>query len=133
MIFFLGNSNQNLGKKVSEAAGIAIGKIDIVRFGDSEIKPRILSDVRDEEVIVFQSTSNPVNDHLMELVLICDALRRSSTKKIIAVIPYYGYARQNQQHLSGEPVSAHVVADILQTVGVSELITIDLHEEQITG
>ena len=133
MIFFLGNSNQNLGKKVSEAAGIAIGKMDIVRFGDSEIKPRILSNVRDEEVIVFQSTSNPVNDHLMELVLICDALRRSSAKKIIAVIPYFGYARQNQQHLGGEPVSAQVVAKMIESVGADELITLDLHEEQTTG
>lgn len=133
MTFFLGNSNKVLGEKAASLANVPLGKMEIVRFGDSEVKPRVLEDVRDQDVVVFQSTSNPVNENLMELFLMVDALRRSSAKKITAVIPYFGYARQNQQHLAGEPVSAHVVSQFIETVGINELISIDLHEEQLTG
>lgn len=114
-------------------SGIPKGTWELVTFSDSEIKPVIKDSVRGEDVVILQSTSNPVNDAYMEVFLLADALRRSACKRIILVMPYYGYARQNQQHLPGEPVSAQVVARILESVGVDELVTVDLHEEQLTG
>lgn len=133
MLFFYGSSNEKLALEVAQKANIPVGKMEITRFDDSEIKPRILSNVRDQNIIVFQSTSNPVNESLMELFLIVDALKRSSAAKITAVIPYYGYARQNQQHLPGEPVSAHVISKFIETIGIDELTTVEFHEDQITG
>jgi ribose-phosphate pyrophosphokinase len=133
MKLFIGPRNRVLGEHISQQTGIAIASWELVRFGDSEVKPVIKENVRGEDVVVVHSTSNPVNEAYMELFLLVDVLRRSACKRIILAIPYYGYARQNQQHLPGEPVSAQVVARIIESVGVDELITVDLHEEQLTG
>jgi ribose-phosphate pyrophosphokinase len=112
---------------------ISLLKVDYVRFGDSEIKPRVLENVSGEDVTIIGSTSNPVNENYMELFLLIDALKRSGAGKIHCVIPYFGYARQNQQHLPGEPVSAHVMVKFLESLGISSLLTIDIHEEQMGG
>ena len=133
MKLFVGSSNEMLGKKVAELSGIPLGRWQLFKFGDSEIKPQIQDAVRGENVIVFQSTSNPVNESYMELFLLIDALRRSACGRIILAMPYYGYSRQNQQHLPGEPISAQIMARFLEDVGTDEIITLDLHEEQLTG
>ena len=133
MKLFIGSSSENLGRRVSELSGIPIGRWQLFKFGDSEVKPQIQDAVRGEDVIVFQSTSNPVNEAYMELFLLIDALRRSACGRIILAMPYYGYSRQNQQHLPGEPVSAQIMARFLEDVGTDEVISIDLHEEQLTG
>lgn len=133
MKLFIGSRSEELGKKVAELTKIPVGKWQLFRFGDSELKPQIQDNVRGEDVIVFQTTSKPVNESYMELFLLVDALRRSACGRIILAMPYYGYSRQNQQHLPGEPVSAQIMAKFLEGVGVDEIITLDLHEEQITG
>jgi ribose-phosphate pyrophosphokinase len=133
MKLFVGSTSQHLGKTISEQSSIPIGKWELVRFEDSEIKPQLQDNVRGEDVVILISTSNPVNENYMELFLLADALRRSACKRIILCMPYYGYARQNQQHLPGESVSAHVVSKMIEAVGIDELITIDLHEEQLAG
>ncbi len=133
MKLFIGSSSEALGKKVAELSGIPIGRWQLFKFGDSEVKPQIQDAVRGEDVIVFHSTSNPVNEAYMELFLLIDALRRSACGRIILAMPYYGYSRQNQQHLPGEPVSAQLMARFLEEVGTDEIITLDLHEEQLTG
>lgn len=106
----------------------------IVRFGDSEVKPVVdVAKVQGQHCVVFGSTANPVNERYMELFLTLDALRRSGASPLTVVMPYMGYARQNQQHLPGEPVSAQVMIRILEMLGMSRMITVDLHEEQLTG
>lgn len=133
MKLFVGSSSETLGKKVSELTGIPLGRWQLFKFGDSEVKPQVQDAVRGEDVVVFQSTSNPVNEAYMELFLLIDALRRSACGRIILAMPYYGYSRQNQQHLPGEPVSAQIMARFLEDVGTDEIISVDLHEEQLTG
>ena len=106
----------------------------VVRFGDSEIKPVVaVEEVKGAHCVVVGSTSNPVNENYMTLFLTLDALRRSGASKISVVMPYMGYSRQNQQHLPGEPVSAQVVVRILEMLGMDEMVTFDLHEEQLGG
>ena len=106
----------------------------VVRFGDSEIKPVVtVEEVKGAHCVVVGSTSNPVNENYMTLFLTLDALRRSGAPKISVVMPYMGYSRQNQQHLPGEPVSAQVVVRILEMLGMDEMVTFDLHEEQLGG
>lgn len=106
----------------------------IVRFGDSEVKPVVsVEDVTGQHCVIVGSTSNPVNESYMTLFLTLDALRRSGASKITVVMPYMGYSRQNQQHLPGEPVSAQVVVRILEMLGMNEMVTFDLHEEQLGG
>ena len=133
MLLFHSSRNTDFAKKISKATHIPIGRTDFITFGDSELKPHILSDVRNQDVVIVTSTSIPVNENYMEFFLLVDALRRSACGRITAVMPYYGYARQNQQHLPGEPVSAMLMAKIIETVGVNEFVSIDLHEEQISG
>lgn len=133
MKFFAGTSNKPLAEKVAQKLGIPIAKSECAFFADGEIKPKILENVRDETVVILQSTTKKPNDYWMELFLTADALKREAAKKIIAVIPCFGYARQNQQHQRGEPVSAHVIVHIMEGLGVSEVITVDLHDETMTG
>jgi len=133
MLLFYGSGSEQLTKQLAEKVTIPLAKVDFVRFGDSELKPRLLSDVRGQDCIIIASTSNPVNERYMEFFLLVDALRRSACGRITAIMPYFGYARQNQQHLPGEPVSAMLMAKFIETVGVDEFVSIDLHEEQITG
>jgi len=133
MKLYAGSRSKILAESVSKLLNLPLSPYELIKFGDSELKPVVKEEVRGENCIVIASTSNPVNDSYMEFFLLVDALKRSAANKIIAVMPYFGYARQNQQHLPGEPVSARVIVKFIQSVGVDELVTIDLHEEQLTG
>jgi len=132
-LLFSGSSNRPLSEKVAKLLDIPLGKVDLTRFADGEIRPWIQEDVRDKTVFVLQSFSYDMDDHIMELCLMGDAIRRSAPKHMIAVIPYMGYARQDKQHRSGEPVSARVIAKFLEVSKFKEIITIDLHNEAIVG
>ena len=111
------NSNKPLAQKVAAAVGVPLGKISVDRFSDGEIRINIEESVRGDEVFLVQSTSAPVNDNLMELLIMIDALRRASVKTINVVIPYYGYARQDRKARSREPITAKLVADMLEKAG----------------
>jgi len=128
-----GSANPGLAARVARELGIALTGIELGRFPDGEVALRLSESVRGGDIFVIQPTSPPVNDHLMELLLMADALRRSSARLINAVIPYFGYARQDKQTKGREPISAKVVADLLERVGVHRVITVDLHAPQIQG
>lgn len=130
---FTGTSNQKLSQEVSERLKLPLAKAEIIRFDNSEVKITIQESVKDQVCIVLQSTSNPTDTNLMELLLFADALKRADAKKIIAFIPYFGYARQNREHRPGESVSANVVVRFIETVGYSEVYTFDLHDEGTEG
>ena len=131
---FTGNANPALASAIAEKLNIPISKATVGKFSDGEIMIEIKENVRGADVFIVQSTSNPTNDHLMELVLLADALRRASAKTITAVIPYFGYARQDRRVRSARvPISAKVVADTLTAVGVHRILTVDLHADQIQG
>jgi len=129
MKLFSGSSNVPLAEGIAKELGISLSDSKITHFSNSETKVQILEDVRDEICVVVQTTSNPTDTHLMELFLFCDALRRQEARKVIGIIPFFGYARQDMQHFEGESVSAHMVIRFLETVGFSKIYTIDLHNE----
>ncbi|MGE0151306.1 MAG: ribose-phosphate pyrophosphokinase [Reyranellaceae bacterium] len=128
-----GNSNRPLAEAISSYLGLPLTKASIRRFSDLEIFVEILENVRGEDVFVIQSTSYPANDNLMELLVICDALRRGSARRITAVIPYYGYARQDRKSGPRTPISAKLVANLITTAGCNRVLTLDLHAGQIQG
>ena len=128
-----GNANRTLAAKVADAAGVALSDALVERFPDGEVSVEIRASVRDKDVFIIQSTAPPVNDHLMELLAIVDACRRASAARIFAVIPYFGYARSDKRHGRREPITARLVADLLQTAGTDHVITLDLHASQIEG
>lgn len=130
---FAGNSNLELARDISAYLGVTIARAELRRFSDGEINVDIQENVRGGDVFVLQSTSTPGNDHLMELLLFLDALKRASAGRITAVIPYYGYARQDRKVAPRAPISAKLVADLLETAGASRLLTMDLHAGQIQG
>ncbi len=130
---FTGNSNLGLAQKVSKYLFKPLGMSKINNFSDGEIQIEIQENVRSKDVFVIQSTCKPVNDNLMELLLVIDALRRSSASRITAVIPYFGYARQDKKVAPRVPISAKVVADLITNTGANRLITMDLHAGQIQG
>ena len=130
---FSGNSNLVLAQEVSDYLAIPLGDLMVNRFSDGEIQVEIHENVRMSEVFVIQSTCAPVNDHIMELLLMIDAFKRSSAHKITAVIPYFGYARQDKKVAPRVPISAKLVADLITQSGVDRVITIDLHAGQIQG
>ncbi|MDM7324444.1 MAG: ribose-phosphate pyrophosphokinase [Thermus sp.] len=130
---FAGNAHPDLARRVAEALGMPLGKAVVDRFPDGEVQVRLLESVRGNDVYLLQPTCPPVNDHLMELLLLADAARRSSAGRVNAVIPYFGYARQDKQTQGREPVSAKLVANLLEAVGVHRVIAIDLHAPQIQG
>src|SRR3990167_9144792 len=133
-MLFSGNSNRPLAEKIAKHLKMPLGKIEVGRFSDGEIMVEILENVRGREVFIIQSTSHPANDHLMELLLIADALRRASAAKISLVIPYFGYARQDRRVRSARvPITAKVVADMITAVGIDRVLTVDLHADQIQG
>lgn len=133
-MLFTGNSNPQLAKEVADALNMSLGAADVSRFSDGEITVQINQNVRARQVFVLQSTCTPTSENLMELLIMVDALKRSSADRISAVIPYYGYARQDRRPRSSRvPISAKVVANLLQTVGVSRVLTMDLHADQIQG
>ncbi|KYD31323.1 Ribose-phosphate pyrophosphokinase [Geobacillus stearothermophilus] len=127
------NSNMRLAKEIAEIMGIELGKCSVSRFSDGEIQINIEESIRGADVFVIQSTSVPVNEHLMELLIMIDALKRASARTINIVIPYYGYARQDRKARAREPITAKLVANLLETAGASRVITLDLHAPQIQG
>lgn len=134
LMIFNGNANLPLAEKISEHLKIPLGKATVGRFSDGEILVEILENVRGKDVFIVQPTCAPTNDNLMELVIIADALRRASATRITAVTPYFGYARQDRRVRSARvPITAKVVADMLGTVGINRVLTVDLHADQIQG
>src|SRR5271157_3017309 len=128
-----GNSNPALAEGIGSYIGLPLTKAVVRRFADNEIFVEIQENVRGADVFVIQSTSYPSNDHLMELLIITDALRRSSARRITAVIPYFGYARQDRKSGSRTPISAKLVANLITRAGVDRVMTLDLHALQIQG
>ena len=133
MILLSGNSNQLLANHISNHAGIALSEMKLTRFADGEIFCEIHEHIRGEDVFIIQSTCNPANDNLMELLLCIDALKRSSAKNITAVIPYFGYARQDRKVAPRTSISAKVVANLISNAGATRVVTVDLHAGQIQG
>ncbi|MBA2876705.1 ribose-phosphate pyrophosphokinase [Anoxybacillus caldiproteolyticus] len=127
------NSNMKLAEEIAQVIGVELGKCSVSRFSDGEIQINIEESIRGGDVFVIQSTSAPVNEHLMELLIMIDALKRASAKTINIVMPYYGYARQDRKARSREPITAKLVANLLETAGASRVITLDLHAPQIQG
>ena len=131
---FTGTANPEFASEVSEILGIKISKADVGYFSDGELKVEIEENVRGHDTFIIQSTCSPTNKNLMEIMLIADALKRSSASRITAVVPYYGYARQDRRVRSARvPISAKVVADMFASVGIDRVLTIDLHSETIQG
>ena len=131
---FTGNANPALAAEIAGHLGIALGAATVGRFSDGEVTVEINTNVRARDVFVVQSTCAPTNENLMELLIMVDALKRASAERISAVIPYFGYDRQDRRPRSSRvPISAKVVANLLQTVGVSRVLTMDLHADQIQG
>ena len=128
-----GNANPGLADEISRALGIPLCDAEVGRFSDGEVRVRIMETVRGADVFVIQPTSPPVNDNLIELLLLIDALRRASARKVIAVIPYYGYARQDRKHTGRVPISARLVANLIEVTGADRVLTMDLHAGQIQG
>jgi ribose-phosphate pyrophosphokinase len=134
MMVFTGNSNPELAKKVVERLDIPMGKAHVSRFSDGEVSVEIQENVRGKDVFIIQSTCAPTNDNLMELIVFADAMRRASATRITAVIPYFGYARQDRRPRSARvPISAKVVASMIANVGIDRVLTVDLHADQIQG
>ncbi len=133
-VLFTGNANPALAKEIATHLGVELGKASVGRFSDSEVAVEIEQNVRARDVFVVQSTCTPTNENLMELCIMVDALKRASARRITAVIPYFGYARQDRRPRSTRvPISAKVVANMLEAVGVERLLTMDLHADQIQG
>ncbi|MGD9912470.1 MAG: ribose-phosphate pyrophosphokinase [Rhizobiaceae bacterium] len=133
MKLFAGNSNRGLAEAVSRYLNIPLGRASVRRFADQEIFVEIQENVRGEDVFVLQSTAFPANDHLMELLIMMDAFMRSSARRITAVIPYFGYARQDRRASGRTPISAKLVANLIAHAGANRVLTLDLHAGQIQG
>jgi ribose-phosphate pyrophosphokinase len=127
------NANRILSQEIAKAIGVELGKCTVSQFSDGEISINIEESIRGCDVYVIQSTNDPVNKHLMELLIMTDALKRASAKTINLVVPYYGYARQDRKARAREPITAKLVANLIETAGASRVITLDLHAPQIQG
>ena len=133
-LLFTGNANPELAGEIASQLGIELGKAKVARFSDGEVDVEIHQNVRARDIFVIQPTCAPTNEHLMELCIMVDALKRASARRVTAVIPYFGYARQDRRPRSTRvPISAKVVANMLEAVGVERLLTMDLHADQIQG
>jgi ribose-phosphate pyrophosphokinase len=130
---FTGNANPAMAQEICDYIGIPLSKAEVRRFSDGEIFVEIKENVRGDDIFVIQPTCTPVNDHLMELVIMVDALRRASARRITAVLPYYGYARQDRKVAPRVPITAKVVAEMMMAVGVRRVLAMDLHAGQIQG
>ena len=130
---FTGNANPALAKEICAYLGLPLGEAFVGRFNNGEVQIMIDESVRGKDVFIIQPTSYPVNDNLMELMVMADALKRASARHITAVVPYYGYARQDRKTRGREPITAKLVANLMQTSGITRLVTIDLHAGQIQG
>jgi len=133
MKIFTGNANPDLAREIAQNLGMSLGQSNVSRFKDEEISVDINETVRGADVFLVQPTSRPVNDHLMELLIMIDACKRASAKSITAVLPYYGYARQDRKTKPREPIAAKLVANLLTAAGASRILTMDLHAGQIQG
>jgi ribose-phosphate pyrophosphokinase len=134
IVLFAGNASQTVAGRVAQQLMQPLGFIQVEKFSDGETRIEILENIRGRDVFLIQSTCPPVNEHLMELLLMADACRRASAKTISAVVPYFGYSRQDRRPRNTRgPISAKLVADLMETSGISRLITIDLHADQIEG
>ncbi|MEI3610220.1 ribose-phosphate diphosphokinase [Pseudogracilibacillus sp. SO10305] len=127
------NSNIPLAQEISDHIGVPLGKCTVTKFSDGETQINIEESVRGYEVYIIQSTSEPVNENIMELLILIDALKRASAKSINIVMPYYGYARQDRKARSREPITSKLVANLLETTGADRVVTLDLHAPQIQG
>lgn len=132
-LIFSGSANTSLATEICKEAGVPVGAISLKKFSDGEISVRIEENVRGRDIFVIQPTSHPANDHIIELILIMDALRRASAHRVTAVIPYYGYGRQDRKVEPRVPISARVIADMIQSMGTHRILTMDLHADQIQG
>lgn len=130
---FACNANRNLAKSIANELGLSLGLSEVKRFSDGEINMRINETVRDNDIFIIQSTAPPVNENLMELLIMIDAMRRASAGSINAVMPYFGYARQDRKTRARDPISAKLVADIITSAGANRILTMDLHCAQIQG
>lgn len=130
---FTGNSNPDLAAEIADVVGVELGNAEVGRFSDGEISVNINETVRGADVFVVQSTCAPVNDNLMELLILMDAFRRASAGRITAVIPYYGYARQDRKAKARDPITAKLVADLIHAAGADRVLAMDLHAAQIQG
>ncbi|MFC3210635.1 MULTISPECIES: ribose-phosphate diphosphokinase [Planomicrobium] len=127
------NSNRELAEEIAENVGIPLGKSSVTHFSDGEIQINIEESIRGYDVFIVQSTSQPVNENLMELLIMIDAVKRASARTVNVVIPYYGYARQDRKARSREPITAKLVANLLETAGATRVVVLDLHAPQIQG
>ncbi len=132
-VIFSGNSNLELSRQIAGELSTPLGISEIIRFADSECRVRIEEDVEGKDVFIIQTLSNPVDENLMEFLLLGDAAKRGEARKVVAVLPYHGYARQDRIHRPGECLSAHVVAKLIESIGFDKLITVELHNETILG
>ena len=130
---FSGNSNRDLAESICRCIGIRLGDSSVTHFSDGEISVSLYETVRGSDVFIVQSTCNPVNDNLMELLIMVDAARRASAGRITAVIPYFGYARQDRKAKARDPISAKLVANLITSAGADRVLTMDLHAPQIQG
>ena len=130
---FAGNSNPTVAKHIADALKMSLGKVDVKTFSDGEISVSLNESVRGSDCFIVQSTCNPVNQNLMELLIMIDAMKRASAARITAVIPYFGYARQDRKAKARDPISAKLVADLITTAGADRVLTMDLHAPQIQG
>lgn len=133
-MIFSGNANPELAERIAEILGTRLGKVSVETFSDGEICVEVMENVRGRDVFIVQPTSTPCNDHLMELMVMIDAMRRASARRVTAVVPYYGYSRQDRKPRSARvPITAKVVANMLASVKLDRLLTVDLHADQIQG
>ena len=133
MKLFAGNSNRPLAEAMAQHLRLSLGKLSVRRFADQEVFVEIGENVRGEDVFLIQSTSAPANDHVMELLIVIDALRRASARRITAVVPYFGYARQDRKVEPRTPISAKLLANLIEAAGAQRVLTLDLHAGQIQG
>ncbi|AEF92992.1 ribose-phosphate pyrophosphokinase [Desulfotomaculum nigrificans CO-1-SRB] len=130
---FAGNANPELAREICQYLGVSVGDAQVLRFSDGEIRVKVDESVRGADTFIIQPTCTPVNENLMELLIMVDALRRASARRITAVIPYYGYARQDRKTRARDPITAKLVANILTASGCRRMVTMDLHAGQIQG
>jgi len=130
---FTGSANPKLAEKIANKLGVQLGGIQIDRFPDGETSVQIMENIRGQDIFIIQTTSHPANEHIMELLIVIDAMRRASAARITAVVPYYGYCRQDRKDKPRVPLSAKLVANLLVTAGANRLLVMDLHAQQIQG
>ncbi len=133
MKVFSGNGSRELAQEIVDYRGLSLGSMDVTRFSEGEIRVKINENVRGTDVFIIQSTCPPVNDHLMELLIIIDAMRRASARRITAVIPYFAYARQDRKDQPRVPITAKLVANLIEAAGANRVLAMDLHADQIQG